>query len=154
MTKRQSPMHVAHFNLGVLVDDIGSPRVAPFVLAIDRVNAVAERSAGFVWRHGDEAGAAVAAGWPLFVENPRVIASFSVWETVEHFRDFVHKTVHGAFLKRRAQWFEAGQGPSHVLWRVPAGHIPTIGEARTMYERLSAEGPGDSVFTLERAAPA
>jgi hypothetical protein len=87
--------HIAHFNWATLVADLEDRRVAPFVNAVPKVNAIAERSPGFVWRSGDEAAKGTAIGWPLFTENRRLIASFSVWETPEHFRDYVYKTVHG-----------------------------------------------------------
>lgn len=138
--------HVAHFNWATLVGDLGSPEVAGFENAVDRVNALAERSPGFVWRLGSEMEAAHAAGWPMFTENPRVIASFSVWKAPAGFTEYVYKTVHGAFFRRRAEWFVPGSG-GHVLWWVPAGHIPDVTEARARLERLQAEGPSEEAFT-------
>ena len=143
--------HLAHFNWSVLRGPRGTPVVAEFYDAVDRVNAIAERSAGFVWRHGDEAGAGVSIGWPMFVEHPTMIASFSVWHGVDDFRQFVYKTVHGAFFKRGAEWFDHGLSTGHALWWVPEGHIPSIEEARAAVDRLAAEGPGDAVFTLSSA---
>jgi hypothetical protein len=119
--------HLAHFNWATLVADLGDARVAPFERAIDKVNAVAKRSPGYVWNSGQEMAEGVRIGWPLFTENPRVIASFSVWETPEHFRDYVYKTVHGAFYRRGHEWFEpdstarlravVGRGRAHPRYR-------------------------------------
>lgn len=47
--------HLAHFNWATLKAPVGDPRVAPFVDAVPKVNALAERSPGFVWRSGEEA---------------------------------------------------------------------------------------------------
>jgi hypothetical protein len=47
--------HIAHFNWATLVADLDDRRVAPFVNAVPKVNAIAERSPGFVWRSGEEA---------------------------------------------------------------------------------------------------
>ncbi|SIS79392.1 protein of unknown function [Roseivivax lentus] len=139
--------HIAHFNWATLVGDLGSPEVAGFETAVPRVNALAERSPGFVWRDGNERENALAIGWPRFTEDPRCIASFSVWESPEDAARYIYKTVHGAFLRQRTRWFAEGRG-GQVLWWVPAGHIPDAAEARAKVDQLAAEGPGEAVFTF------
>ena len=42
--------HLAEFNIGTLKHDWDDPRVADFANNIDRVNAIAQRSPGFVWQ--------------------------------------------------------------------------------------------------------
>jgi hypothetical protein len=140
--------HVAHFNWATLVADLGDARVAPFERAIDKVNAVAKRSPGYVWNSGQEMAEGVRIGWPLFTENPRVIASFSVWETPEHFRDYVYKTVHGAFYRRGHEWFEPDAPRGYVLWWVTPGSIPDVTEARDRVEIYRAQGAGPDAFDL------
>lgn len=141
---------LAQFNWAMLVADLGSAEAAPFEAAVPRVNALAERSPGFVWRDGDERAGALALGWPIFSDDPRAIASFFVRETPAHLRDYVYKTVHGAFLRRRADWFVPGRG-GHVLWWVPGGDIPTMAQARHRVESLNGGGPSPEAFTF--AAP-
>ena len=144
--------HIAHFNWGTLKAPVGDPSVSGFVDAVDRVNGIAERSPGFVWRMGDEGSAAIRIGWPLFTEDQRVIASFSVWERPEDLKSFVYKTVHGAFFRRRDEWFEPGTGMNYALWWIAPGHIPDITEARAKVDQLLADGPGDDVFTFGQLA--
>lgn len=141
--------HLAHFNWSALRAPVGDPLVAPFADAIAKVNAKAEASDGFVWRCGIEDAEGTRIGWPLFTENPTMIASFSVWETPEAFGHFVFKTVHGAFLKRGSEWFLPGEGARHVLWWVPAGTIPTIEEAREKVSKLERDGPSHAAFTFD-----
>ena len=60
-------MHLAQVNVANAIDDLESARLADFVGALDRVNAVAERSPGFVWRLKDDTGNATdipASGRP------------------------------------------------------------------------------------------
>ncbi len=148
MTER----HLAHFNWGLLKAPIGDPRVAPFIDAVDKVNAKAEAAPGFVWRSGNEAEYARQIGWDLFTENEgRIIASFSVWETPEALHEFVYNTVHGAFLNRRAEWFEAAETINYALWWVPVGHVPEFYEARDRVESLRAHGPSDWAFVFDTA---
>jgi hypothetical protein len=137
--------HLAHFNWATLIDEIGTPAVAGFVDAIERVHSVAERSEGFVWHSGEEMALAQSIGWPMF-RDPKVIASFSVWETPAQLEDFVYKTVHGAFYRRRDAWFVPDAARGNVLWWLDAGTIPDIGEARTRVETFLANGPGAEAF--------
>ncbi|GAB5449113.1 DUF3291 domain-containing protein [Gymnodinialimonas sp.] len=140
--------HIAHLNWATLRAPIGDPLVEPFVSAVPKVNPLAERSPGFVWRQVDEGAVARAAGWTIFEENPRLIASFSVWESVEHLRAFVYQTVHGAFFKRGDAWFEPSENRGHVLWPVPAGQLPSMAEARSRYEAQIAGAPLPGTFSL------
>jgi hypothetical protein len=141
--------HLVHFNWATLRGDPGGAEVAGFEHAVPKVNTLAESSAGFVWRHGDERAAACAIGWPLFTEDPRRIASFSVWENSECLADYVYATVHGAFLRRSEAWFAPGTGVNYALWWIPQGQIPTMAEARERVERLLDEGPSEAVFDFE-----
>lgn len=143
-----SGQHLAHFNWAEMRAPAGDPVVEEFVNALGRVNALAERSAGFVWRHGDEATDAQSIGWPLFSQAPLMIASFSVWESVPAFEAFVYKTVHGSFVRRGAEWFAKGGSVNYALWWVDAGQIPTMQDARDKVELLLRAGPGAEVFTL------
>ncbi len=138
-------MHLAHFNWGTLIAAPGSRKVAGFVNAVGRVNALAERAEGFVWRSGDEQAKAKAIGWPMF-DDPKVIASFSVWNSPDALKAFVYQTVHGAFYRRRAEWFEPDGGSNYALWWVPEGHVPGFAEARERVEALVANGPSEQVF--------
>ena len=141
---------LAHFNWATLRADEGDPLVAEFFDAADRVNALSERSAGFVWRHGDEMAAAKVIGWPLFTVSDRVIASFSVWESAAALEQFVYRTVHGAFFRRGKEWFEPGKGVNYALWTIPRGHIPKMAEARDRVEHMIAHGPTDHAFDFAR----
>lgn len=46
--------HIAQMNMGYLLHPLDDPRTADFTDNTDRVNAVADRSKGFVWRMKDE----------------------------------------------------------------------------------------------------
>ncbi len=54
--------HLAQVNVGRLAAPRGHPSVAPFFDALDRVNALADASPGFVWRLQDEGGNATDIG--------------------------------------------------------------------------------------------
>jgi hypothetical protein len=145
---------VAHLNVARLRHGWDDPRSAGFVDATGRVNALAERAAGFVWREADGAVEAALEG-PDAPFGPGVnAASLSVWENAEALRRFTYESVHGAFFRRRAEWFAPLDGPTHVLWPVAEGHRPTVAEAAARLARLRAEGPTDAAFDFTHDARA
>lgn len=48
--------HLAQLNIGKLKYPIDHPEIAEFANNLDRINALAEASKGFVWRFKDESG--------------------------------------------------------------------------------------------------
>ena len=48
--------HLAQVNIARAKAPMTSPIMAEFVAALDRVNALAEASAGFIWRLKDDSG--------------------------------------------------------------------------------------------------
>lgn len=85
----------------------------------------------------------------LFGRPDVALATLSVWESVADFAHFVHKTVHGRFLNRRATWFEPLDQPSYVIWPIPVGHIPTLAEGKARLMRLRTEGPSAMAFDFD-----
>lgn len=139
--------HIAQMNMGYLLHPFGDPRIAGFEENTDRVNAVADRSKGFVWRMKDEDLAIPENDCGRLFGRPDVaLATLSVWESCEDFEHFVHKTIHGTFLNRRAEWFESVEAPSYVIWPIRAGHIPNLVEGRERLMLLRKNGPSDEAF--------
>jgi hypothetical protein len=114
------------------------------VAALDPVNAMAEESAGFVWRLQEESGN--ATGLRPFGED--VIVNMSVWESVEALQDYVFRTAHVQVLRRRREWFAPYGSASLVLWWIPRGHVPTLEEAKARLDLLDRAGAGPEAFTL------
>src|SRR4051812_42391138 len=98
---------------GVAIDD---PVMNEFADNLDRVNALAENSAGFVWRLKDGSNKATSVS-PF--DDEQAILSMSVWENLESLETFTYKTVHTDFLKRRKEWFHRFGKVYLTLWWVP-----------------------------------
>ena len=118
-----------------------------FVVALDPVNRIAERSPGFVWRLGSSQSHGATT---LRDGSFPVIVNLSVWESYEALHAFVYHSPHGAYLRRRARWFEPSPQPSTVLWWVEAGQRPTVEEALRRLRHLRAHEPSPQAFTLRR----
>ena len=137
--------HLAQLNIGRLRHRIEAPESAPFNDALDEINALAERSPGFVWRLQDDAGNATSF---QYRDDPLWILNLSVWESIDTLKDFTYQTEHIDFLRRRGEWFESHDRPHLVLWWTPAGQHPTIEEATARLDRLEADGPSPDAFTF------
>ena len=145
-----STWHVAQLNVGRAVAPPGSPELADFMAALDRINALADAAPGFVWRLQSAGGNATDI---LVSDDPRSLINMSVWSSVESLFTFVYRTAHTAVMQRRREWFEKPTEAHQVLWWVPAGHIPTTEEALERLAHLRREGPTARAFTFSRRYP-
>ena len=136
---------IAQLNIGRLVAPTDSPVVAEFMQALDGINAIADTSPGFRWRFQTEDGNATAER-PF--EDDGIIVNFSTWTSVDALADFVYRSAHAPFLRRRREWFERMNEIYSVLWWVPAGHQPTVTEAIERLDHLRDHGPTAVAFTF------
>tara|TARA_R110002110_G_scaffold49669_22_gene147516 strand:- start:14118 stop:14594 length:477 start_codon:yes stop_codon:yes gene_type:complete len=137
---------VAQLNIGQLLHPIDHPETAGFADNTARVNAVAERAAGFVWRCQDEGSTLAAEGIDLYDGDPCALATLSAWASPADLDNFVHQTVHGAFLKRRQSWFRKQDHKTYVIWPIATGHIPSFREGLGRLAALEADGPTDAAY--------
>jgi hypothetical protein len=144
--------HLAQVNIGRLWAPVDDPLIAEFVAGLDRINALADRATGFVWRLQTEDGNATAV---RPVEDDELLAiNMSVWESVEALADFVYRSEHLAFMRRRSEWFDRFGTSYLALWWIPAGTLPSVPEAMARIAQLDRDGPTPSAFTIKhRFAP-
>ena len=142
-----SERHLAQVNVARLRAPIDSPLITEFATALEPINALAEKSPGFVWRY-DESGDGHVT--PVDPDDNLVIVNLSVWETYADLHAFAYRSEHGAFFRRRTQWFEPMDGPTTALWWVRAGHTPTVAEAVERLNSLRDQGPTPHAFSLRR----
>lgn len=145
------PFHVAQLNVARLAAPLDSPELAEFVAALEPVNALADAAPGFVWRLQDDDGDATSI---RAFDDDMIIVNMSVWESIEALSDYVYASDHRTVLRRRREWFERASAAYIVLWWVPAGHEPSVGEAEERLELLRSDGPTPQAFTLRQRFPA
>jgi hypothetical protein len=145
--------HLAQLNAAPLIAPMDDPLVAEFVAALDQINALAEGSPGFVWRLKDENGDN-AAGIRID-DNPNMLVNVSVWENIDALYAYVYNSDHGAFFRRRREWFTKWDKPSPVMWWIPAGEHPTITDAMVRVNHMAEHGPTPYAFNFkQRFTPA
>lgn len=136
--------YIAEINIARMKGvDINDPIMKEFVENLDAVNQVAESSEGFVWRLKDDNNNATSLN-PY--DDEQVIINVSVWQSIETLENFMYKTFHSEFLKRRKEWFVA-YGTAHTaMWWVPAEHTPTLQEAVDKLDYLQKNGASADSF--------
>jgi len=146
-----SPWQLAQINIARLIAPLDDPRIAGFVAELDPVNALADRSPGFVWRLQSESGNATDLAYD---DDPFIIVNMSVWESPEALRDFVYRSSHMDVFRRRREWFMKMELPHYCLWWVPAGHTPTVAEGRERLEHYQRHGSTPRSFWFSQPFPA
>ena len=153
MTDPNTSWHLAEFNVARLHVPLDHDQNAEFVAVLGAVNLIAEVSPGFVWRL--EADDGRSASYVVAYDDPLLILNLSVWQDVDSLRHYVYRSGHGAYFRRRSQWFEApGDEANLVCWWLPAGTWPTVDEAVSRLESMRRTGPGPDGFTLAESWPA
>ncbi len=139
-------MHVAELNIVHRRYELDDPRFADFINNLDRINALAERSPGFVWRLKDDSGTSIRIETG---DDPTLLPNLSVWESMEALYRFTFQTVHARIYDRRLEWFDPHAEAHFVMWYVPVGHQPSLDEAFAQLGALQQHGPTERVFGWE-----
>ncbi|GAB5470825.1 MAG: DUF3291 domain-containing protein [Rhodospirillales bacterium] len=141
---------LAQINVGRLAANHDDPQVAGFFAALDEINALADRSPGFIWRLQTEAGNATDV---MMTVDPRLILNLSVWRDPEALFEFVYRSAHTPVMAQRRNWFERFEGAYQALWWVPADHYPTAEEGLAKLWHLDRFGPTRLAFTFKARFP-
>ena len=139
-------MHLAQLNIAKAKYSLESPKIKEFVDNLEPVNKLAESSAGFIWRLQDESGDATNI---TAFSDPDIIVNMSVWDSIEALKNFMFRTHHRDFLRRKKEWFHNIPDDSYVLWWVPKDHTPSIQEALEKLEFLRNNGDTPYAFTFK-----
>ncbi|WP_144207581.1 DUF3291 domain-containing protein [Shewanella donghaensis] len=133
-------MKLAQLNVALAKYPLDGPELKDFMDNLDSVNAIAEGSAGFVWRLQDESGDATSI---QVFDDPNMIVNMSVWQSVDSLKDFMFRTHHKDFMKRKGEWFVRLPEETYVLWWIEDDHIPNLEEAlaRLSYLRKNDNSP-------------
>ena len=145
--------HIAQVNIARALEGMENESMSGFVARLDEINALADRSPGFVWRLQSEEDNEAAL---REFEEPMLVVNLSVWDSIDALRDFVYRSAHVELIRDREAWF-GKLGEAHMaLWWVPAGHIPSPREAKERLQHMRDHGPSQEAFTFGRpfSAPA
>ena len=142
--------HLAQVNIARMKGPLESEVMAGFVARLEEINSLADRSPGFVWRLQTDAGDAT---YLRPYDDDRILFNLSVWQTVDALKDYVYRTAHAELLRERRSWFEHFAGVAIALWWVPAGHLPSVDEAKQRLAYLEEHGPSHFAFSFKTVHP-
>jgi len=147
---------LAQVNASRLLAPLESAQLAPFMAALDEVNAEGDAAPGFLWRLQTEDGNATAVqafGWDV-AGSHGVIVNLTTWQSVEALAGFVFSGRHLEIMRQRRQWFHQAAEATTALWWVPGGHRPSTDEAEDRVRQLRRRGPSTDSFTFRNLFPA
>ena len=138
--------HLAQVNIARMLGPIDSPVMVEFVNNLDRINAVADKSEGFVWRLKDEENNATSM---KIFEDEFLIVNMSVWTSLEALFKFTYQSAHTEIFKRKKEWFSKMQDMHMAFWYVKEGEVPTTEEAKKRLAYLNEHGETPHAFTFK-----
>jgi hypothetical protein len=89
-------LHIAQINIAKMKAALEDPVMAGFVARLEEINALADRSAGFVWRLQTSEGNAT---YLRPYDDDRILFNMSVWESIEHLKRYARGHVPGITFK-------------------------------------------------------
>lgn len=140
--------YLSQVNVAIAKFAYGDSEFSGFVDNLDRINSLAESSAGFVWRYvsdDDDAEAKRVFG------DERALFNMSMWKSLDDLHEFVYKSDHLHILRQRADWFIPQDGPAMALWWQLAGDLPSPMVAKHRLQCLGTLGPTQDAFTFRSA---
>lgn len=146
-----SHYQLAQINIARARAPLDQPLMSGFVEQLAPINALAERSPGFVWRLQSEAGDATSI---QVFEDPLIIVNLSVWASFEALKAYVYSGEHLEVMKGKRHWMEKLDRPGMALWWVPRGQQPSIEAGKTALLMLQQTGPSPAAFTFAKPYPA
>ncbi|GAA4299625.1 DUF3291 domain-containing protein [Aestuariibaculum suncheonense] len=137
--------HLAQVNIAKGLAPLGDLVMQDFINNVDRINAVADNSHGFVWRFKDEDKDEALS---IFKEE-NLLVNISVWENLEALFNYIYNSNHIEVFKRKKEWFNKVQMKHMAFWYVPVGYKPTLEDAKIRLDYLNSHGETPYAFTFK-----
>ena len=149
--------HLAQANIAKALGRFDEPIIAGLIEKLDEINALAERSAGFIWRFkNDPTDTTYLRPFEDYFspfEPERIFFNLSVWESVQSLKDYVFNTAHAELWSKRTQWISPTDKPHLAMWWIPAGRTPTVSEAKERLTLIQKEGVTAAAFDFRKSFP-
>ncbi len=138
-----SKLHLSQVNVAKRLAPMDDPIMQDFVNNLDRINTLADKHDGFVWRLKDEDLAA-----EIFKDDTLLI-NMSVWETLEDLFNYTYKSGHIEVFKRKKEWFSKMRMVHMAFWYTPEGYEPTFQDAKDCLDYLNVHGDTPYAFSFK-----
>lgn len=137
--------NLAEVNIAKMLAPLDDPIMQDFVSNIERINALADKSDGFVWRMQNEDK---EEGDKIFQDNSLVI-NISVWRDLESLFNYTYSSGHIEVFKRKKEWFDKMKFMHMAFWYVPVDHTPEFQEAKNRLDYIIKFGETPYAFSFK-----
>jgi hypothetical protein len=140
-----SKLHLAQVNIAKKLAPLDDPIMQDFINNVDKMNAIADSSPGFIWRMKDEDK---DLGAQVFQDDSLVI-NISVWEDLDLLFNYTYNSGHIEVFKRKKEWFSKMKMMHMAFWYVPEGYEPSFQDAKDRLDYLNIHGDSPYAFTFK-----
>ncbi|WP_298237988.1 DUF3291 domain-containing protein [uncultured Algibacter sp.] len=140
-----SEFHLAQVNIAKRLAPMEDPIMQDFVNNLDRINAIADKAEGFIWRLQDEDK---DEALEVFQDDTLII-NMSVWTDLEALFNYTYKSGHIEVFKRKKEWFSKMKIMHMAFWYVPIGYEPTFQDAKNRLDYLNTYGNTPFAFSFK-----
>ena len=140
--------NLAQVNIARMRAPLDDPIMTDFVNNLDRINALAEQSEGFVWRLVDDTNNATSI---KILNDDFLIVNMSVWKSMDDLFNFTYKTAHIEIFKRKKDWFTKLSDAHLACWYVPKSYVPSIADAEDRLTYMNLYGITPYSFTFKKS---
>ncbi|NJX16670.1 DUF3291 domain-containing protein [Tamlana crocina] len=137
--------HLAQVNIAKRLAPMDDPIMQDFVNNVDKMNAIADQSNGFVWRLKDEDKDEAAS----IFQDDSLLINMSVWENQESLFNYTYRSNHIEVFKRKKEWFSKVKMAHMAFWYVPVGYMPNFNDAKLRLDYLNTHGETPFAFTFK-----
>ena len=137
--------HLAQVNIAKRLAPMDDPIMQDFVNNLDKINAIADKAEGFIWRLQDEDKQEAA----LVFQDDTLIINMSVWASLEALFNYTYHSGHIEVFKRRKDWFSKMKLMHMAFWFVPIGYEPTFQDAKKRLDYLINHGDTPYAFSFK-----
>ena len=137
--------HLAQVNIAKRLAPMQDPIMQDFVNNLDRINAIADKADGFIWRLQDEDKDEAVEVF----QDDTLIINMSVWMDLEALFNYTYNSGHIEVFKRKKEWFSKMKMMHMAFWYVPIGYEPTFQDAKNRLVYLNAHGDTPFAFSFK-----
>ena len=137
--------YLAEINIAKRLAPMDDPIMQDFVNNVDNMNAIADKSEGFIWRLQEEDKDEAV----VIFQDDSLIINMSVWETINALFNYTYKSGHIEVFKRKKEWFSKMKMVHMAFWYVPEDYKPTFKDAKARLDHKEKHGDTPFAFSFK-----
>ena len=137
--------HLNQVNIAKRLAPMDDPIMRDFINNVDKMNALADNTNGFIWRLKDEDKDEAVNVF----QDESLIINMSVWTDLESLFAYTYQSGHIEVFKRKKEWFSKMKMMHMAFWYSPEGLEPTFQDAKNRLDYLNTHGETPYAFSFK-----